>query len=352
MITYAMMAILVICMLLMITLGLKIDKGKNVFMSVDDTAFLRGVWCIVIIFVHTPAAYQNRIQDLIGSFAYVGVTFFFLTSGYGLRYSVENKMNYGKRFWRNRLPSILIPAVIANVIYTLVSGLKNSWSQITFWSFININAWVKGLLLLYFLFWLIYIIAPKFIKTGVWQDILICSIILCLSLLERFTSIHAFWGWVVEPLGFGYGIVIARNKNRIQIWLQNKWIFKCIVFLLVSLILGVAYLRFKPVFFFGDYLIKMLLGIALTVLIFEILCGFRVGNIFNLFLSKISYEIYLIHGAVFAFVSFVKSDLDSGVYILISIIFSVAFAWVIHKCTQPCINSLKGISNNESIDCK
>ena len=76
------------------------------------------------------------------------------------------------------------------------------------------------------------------------------------------------------------------------------------------------------------------------------------SNIINLFLSKISYEIYLIHGAVFSFVSFCKSDLNSGVLIVLCVLFSVAVAWIIHTFTQPCINMLKGVCNNESANCK
>lgn len=45
-------------------------------MSLEDTTFLKGFWCIIVVLVHVPVAYQNRIQDILGSFAYVGVTFF------------------------------------------------------------------------------------------------------------------------------------------------------------------------------------------------------------------------------------------------------------------------------------
>lgn len=63
----------------------KANKGYISFFNLTNTTAMRGFWCIIVILVHIPAVYQNRIQDLMGSFAYIGVTFFFMTSAYGLK---------------------------------------------------------------------------------------------------------------------------------------------------------------------------------------------------------------------------------------------------------------------------
>ena len=55
------------------------------FFNRENSGVMRGFWCLIVVLVHIPAAYQNRAQDMLGSFAYVGVTFFFLTSACGLR---------------------------------------------------------------------------------------------------------------------------------------------------------------------------------------------------------------------------------------------------------------------------
>lgn len=60
------------------------DDGQH-FFDMSNSNALRGFWCLIVILVHIPAAYQNRIQDMIGSFAYIGVTFYFMTSAYGLK---------------------------------------------------------------------------------------------------------------------------------------------------------------------------------------------------------------------------------------------------------------------------
>ena len=79
MMTYLFMGLLVAAMALLFLWGLKKDPNKDSFMSMEDTSFLRGFWCIIVVLVHVPAAYQNTIQDAMGSFAYIGVTFFFMT---------------------------------------------------------------------------------------------------------------------------------------------------------------------------------------------------------------------------------------------------------------------------------
>ena len=164
MLTYALMLVFVIFMAASVIYGLKFDRDKDSFMSFDDSNFLRGFWCIIVVLVHIPAVYQNRIQDMIGSFAYIGVTFFFMTSAYGLKYSMMHKNGYMEHFWRRRLPALLVPALIANAFtVTMEKGLN----EMHFISFLNINGWVKVLLLYYAVFWIIYRIAPKFFGGGV-----------------------------------------------------------------------------------------------------------------------------------------------------------------------------------------
>lgn len=61
MITYALMGVLVLALAATTLWGVKYNPDKNSFMSVEDTTFLRGFWCIIVVLVHVPATYQNRI---------------------------------------------------------------------------------------------------------------------------------------------------------------------------------------------------------------------------------------------------------------------------------------------------
>ena len=300
------------------------DPNKNSFMSFGDSTFLRGFWCIIVVLVHVPAAYQNRVQDMIGSFAFVGVTFFFMTSAYGLKWSLEHKEGYMDYFWRRRLPPILIPAVIANafgVLFRWHDGFK-----ISLLSFINIDNWVKVLLVYYLVFWAIYGIAPKIINSGPWQDVLICIIVVSFSLLDKFTVFHITQGWIVEPIGFAYGIIAAKYEEVLKKQIQNKWLVKCIVLAFLSGVFGISYLKNKNVLFFGDYLLKIALGISITAFIFEFISKVKVGNKVNSFLASISYQVYLLHRSVFILVGLLSRQLQSGIFIIVSIIITIVLS--------------------------
>jgi len=332
MITYALMGVLVLAMAATTLWGVKYNPDKNSFMSVEDTTFLRGFWCIIVVLVHVPATYQNRIQDMIGSFAYIGVTFFFMTSAYGLKWSLEHKEGYMDHFWQRRLPPILIPALMANAIGVLIRGVNGE--TVNLLSFVNINNWVKVLLLYYVVFWLIYGILPKILRGVYWQDIVMCLIVVACSLIDRLTDIKITSIWIVEPLGFAYGIVAAKYGNQIKNWLNEKWLAKCICLMIASGILGIAYLKFKPVVFWGDYVLKIVLGIAITLFIFTLIGKFKVGNKINGFLGSISYEVYLLHGSAFS-IAMMLGISDSGAFVCSAIIITILVSACLKKlCTQ------------------
>lgn len=339
MITYLLMLLIVVSLVIISLWGIHYSQEKKGFMNVEDSTFLRGFWCIIVLFVHVPELYQNRIQDAVGSFAYIGVTFFFLTSAYGLKRSVEKKSGYIARFWRNRLPSVIIPALIANAIDIYVSWLRGN--VITIFSLLNINNWVKVLLILYFVFWLVYSIFPSNKNFDKWRDLLICSIVLAMSLVDYFSDFKITMIWIVEPIGFAYGIMVANYHSKINNWFHKHWIYKTLFFLIISAVLGVAYLKYKTVYFWGGYLLKVLLGVAITSLIFCIISKCKIGNCINSFLGKISYEIYLIHGAVFSVLNIIRQNWISGIYIFVSLLITILLSILLHLICKPIIKIIK-----------
>lgn len=331
--TSVLMAILIVVMAVCTLGGVRYDSLKNSFFTKSDSIFLRSFWCMIIILVHIPASYQNKLQDMMGSFAYIGVTFFFMTSAYGLKYSVKNKEKYLEKFWKERLPVLLLPALIANAFNVIMSKL--AWGgNISIFSFIHINGWVKVLLLFYLFFWLVYKIMPE--SCGILRDVVICSFVVACSLTDRLTDLKVTSIWIVEPLGFVYGIIAANHTDKILKLASKKWIFKSVVLMVASLGIGIVYLKYKSLVFIGDYLIKVLLGIAITALICHLTIRFRVGNKINYFIGNISYEIYLLHGGVFALLAFVDSNrmMNSGLYILVAIMMTVFFSILLNKSSN------------------
>ena len=145
--TCILMLIFIALYVVIVLAGAKYLPGKEYFFDFYDSQMLKGLSCIIVVLVHIPSGYQNRIQDMIGSFAYIGVTFFFMSSAYGLKYGIKNKKNYLKHFWRRRLTALLIPALMCNVVNVIF--LVATGQDVQLVTFLNINAWVRVLLLFY-----------------------------------------------------------------------------------------------------------------------------------------------------------------------------------------------------------
>ena len=58
----------IVCFLVaVLVVGTKKQEDSH-FFDKENTNALRGFWCLIVVLVHIPLLYQNRIQDMIGSF--------------------------------------------------------------------------------------------------------------------------------------------------------------------------------------------------------------------------------------------------------------------------------------------
>lgn len=338
---------LLICAVYGITViyGIEYSDHKNELFGLNETKMLKGLFCILILLVHVPDPYKNKIQDILGSFAYIGVTFFFMTSSFGLKWSIKSKKNYLGSFWMKRLPSILIPALlccIVGTLMTIVSGGK--WKIV---DFINIDDWVKLLLLFYLVFWCAYCIPSKFLKRDIpdtVKDTFICFIIVAFSLIDRLTPFKITLIWPAESWGFAYGILLANCFSWYKQFSNKQWMKKSLLFVIMSGLFGILYLKLKEFPFIGDYCLKIILGAVLLVLLLQITRKVSIGNKALGCLGGISFEIYLIHGSVFwMFKRFGIID-DSGCYILTCMIISIFSAAIINSGSRILIKGFKSLA--------
>ena len=276
MITYVAMSFILSFLGLELLIGSKIEDNYNHFFDKNNTNSLRGFWCLIVILVHTPETYQNRIQDILGSFAYVGVTFFFMTSAYGLRLSIEKKEKTINSFWVKRLPKLLLPCLVTNAIQILFDAIKDV--QINIYRLILINNWVQWLLICYFIFWISY----RFVK--IHQSIVTCILVIIFSLTVYLCK---RWipgvTWCSEVYGFVWGIILFEFKDSFIFWIRRNWVKKCMLLCALAGIIGVSYLKFKFVVFFGDYLLKILLGLVIIIFLLSMNVRISIGNRINTF---------------------------------------------------------------------
>ncbi|MFA7316516.1 MAG: acyltransferase family protein [Sulfuricella sp.] len=322
----------------------KIKNEKNGFFDLDYTTTWKGICSIIVIFVHIPPGYGNKIQSIIHSFGYVCVTLFFLFSGYGLKWSLENKKNYLDNFIINRMPSLLFPFITMNILSTFVRIILNQdVHNNVLLTFLGLNgfSFVHVLLLFYISFYIIY----NYVEVAnIPKDLIMYFVVIVYSSLGGFFDFG--FGWHVEALGFLYGIVCCNFMKKIDQAIVDRYILKTFFIFIISLFLGVSYLLFKSVEIYGNYLLRIFLGLSIIILFLFVTRKVRINNQFTKFLGKISYEIFLSHGFIMMLISFVVVDfleisIISGVYISLTIFFTIIFSSILQYFNSRLINLIR-----------
>ncbi len=315
--------------------GNKKNEECSNFMSKDYTCVLKACCCIIVIMVHIPIDVGNKLQDAIGSFAYVAVTFFFLFSAYGMNLSVNRKSNYLDDFWRNRLSALLIPCMIINIskyIFDIV--FVHEENIITL---LQLNGYVIVLLQYCLLFWIVQKGRKLYSENTANIILIVCVIISSLILyFLTFKEISAESGWCFERVGLVWGILLLSKFSIIKRWLSPNPM-KISILLFSCVILGILYLNFKHVYFWGEYFLKIILGIVIIAFVLQLGYKRRIGNKAILFLGDISYEVYLVHGIIIGILHVTFRNMDSGLFVLLTVSITVFFSAIIHKIDKPLV---------------
>ena len=332
MMTNLIMAGILLCLLGLLLAGAKYSPDGAHFFDRENSGAMRGFWCLIVALVHVPAGYQNRLQDMIGSFAYVGVTFFFLTSAYGLRLAAEKRPESIRYFWRHRLPKLLVPCVLANAVR--MAAYVAGGSRVSPWMLVRIGGWVRWLLVCYLIFWLCY----RFLSEK-YRDWAVCGLAAVFSL--------AVYGmkpdtttWCPEVLGFAWGILLGRWKNRFTGWTDKGWPAKNAGLCLLAGILGAGYLMGKGIPFWGDYVLKIVLGVAILGFVLGLNTKISMGNRVSRLLGTISYEVFLLHDVSFFVLEKAFPGLNSGVFILMSLLVTAALSLAVQRISARILDIL------------
>lgn len=313
------------------------SNGNDGFFDMQNSKAMRGFWCLIIILVHIPRAYQNPIQDMIGSFGYIGVTFFFMTSAYGLSLGIHKNRESIKRFWITRLPKLIVPNLATNIVFALMFVLCGISSV---GSLININGWIWWLIGCYVAFWTGYYFD--------WREqnrrLIVCGLVIFFSVLVycmQHSGMIRTTTWCTEVFGFIWGMILFAQYDIIKNTLQRKWLISAVFACLLSAALGMAYLVFKPVVFWGDYVLKIILGFAILSFVLTLNRRIQIGNRISWFLGDISFEMYLTHISVFRVVEKAFPNVSSGCYIVLSIAVTIVFSMFIHRTCNMLIRKLR-----------
>lgn len=314
-------------------------ESEPSYFSKDYCSICKALACLVVVYVHIPCEFQNVLQDAISSFAYVGVTCFFMISAYGMQYSLKKNERYLTTFWRNRLVSLLVPSFLVNALAVCLAVivLQNDFRGLML---VHVSSYVKVLLVYCLFFFSVQYVKKRF-KLKFRDDYVLIFGVFISSLWDYFTHIgvanSAIANWPYERMGLIWGVVLYQYRAAIKSFFEKKRIVKTIVLCVVSLVLGIAYLKFKHQLFWGEYLLKICLGFAILLFALIATYGYSFKSRICLFVGEISFEVYLAHEIVIHVFANLFKDAPSGIFVFSVVLSTIFIASLLHLVAEPLV---------------
>lgn len=363
--------------LLLIFTGSKVAKKGG---YVEDpwnrqqSLMLQALACIGVVLHHVTqeiTGFGVINKGPITIFNSIGILFtslFFFFSGYGLVISVRTKEAYLKTFLWKRLPTILVPFWIANIIAVLVRifymqipmDTKDIIQYVLGLVLINGNGWyIVEIFFLYLAFYLIFKVCKN-------QKIALVLLSIA-SLIPIVIGLHSghdtstmgnhwFKGewWYNSTIVFVMGIWVAHFKDRILTFAKKHYRGLLIT---ASVLLVVAYVIEEYVrMVFGYYSVtpidqrisneaitlyaQMALCLIFTWVVLLLNLKISLGNRVLQGLSVISMEIFLLHG-IFLQCIFDASQMNENFLYIAVLACGIAAAILVHlldKAILTCIH--------------
>ncbi len=363
--------------LLLIFAGSKVAK-KGEFAeepwSRQQSLMIQSVACVGVVLHHVTqeiTGFGVVDKGPITIFNSIGILFtslFFFFSGYGLVISVRTKEAYLKTFLWKRIPTILIPFWIANIIAVLVRifymqipmDTKDIIQYVFGLILINGNGWyIVEIFFLYLAFYLIFK-ACKNQKVALVLLSAVSVILIMIGLRSGHDSStmgnHWFKGewWYNSTIAFVMGLWVAHFKDRVITFAKKHYrvlLLTSIVLLVVAYIIE-EYVRMV----YGYYSItpigqiirnesitlyaQMALCILFTWVVLLLNLKISLGNRILNGISIISMEIFLLHG-IFLQCIFNVSQMSEAMLYIAVLFCGIVAAIIVHlldKAILTCIH--------------
>lgn len=298
------------------------------FLSREYTNVLKGLCCILVVIVHVPSDYQNPLQQAVGGFSQISVTLYFLFSAYGILTGIRSRADYLQKFWKNRLPSLLIPFALSSVLKVFVGVQPGSGG--TYFVFV--------LLLFYVVTYVAAKCCPK-------KTVLCVCVAVCLYSVVG--SATGWFHWPTQALGFAYGALLAQYFPSFKRWLQRGYWIKLSAITVCAGASTFMYAVVKPpIGEFANVVLQNIMVLLLILWVFLLTFRLKVGNAASKYLGNISYDVFLYHGLVQGLLKSLdgassRVNFSSGVFLLLMMVFSILLSAGTHTINGRILALLK-----------
>lgn len=276
----------------------KINKrsDSDLYLNVDVTTSLKGLSIIIIIIHHIIQKNTDFILLFpFLNFGCIGVSMFFLLSGYGLTVSYKNKKTYMNRFLIKKFFKLYSPFLVIYILFLAISILNRNnisfkliiFNLLTMSYPTQIMWYLKIQLLMYIIFYFIYKTKLEDYK----KAIFILIFIFIYIFIAKIIKLELYW--YNTAIFFPLGILLAEYKEKVLNLLKNY--LKILLISSILIFLGIVIFRFM----FGNIgktsIMDILTMIAFNIFILSICFIFNINSFFLKFMGKMSLELYLIH---------------------------------------------------------
>ena len=327
-----------IFVLLLFSILVYLLPNNNDYLGVKSTTGLKGFLALGIVFHHLSQSVSTGGEFV--NFKYMGtyiVSIFFFLSAYGLYTQNERKEGYLNNFLIKRLARVVIPALFVSGIYIVYFVFNKQILPISY--FVNLfvkggtviaNGWFVDVIILLYVFFYISFKVFSDSRSAIFCNTIFVIIYIVLAIILKYD----FW-WYNSTLPFIVGLIWGKYKVDIDTLLNNNY------FILLMLLTGLLFISHHYSFLLGrlDASSKYSLALAANLdnvifTIFFMLVGRKINfsNKYLLFLGKVSFELYMIHGLVMSIVGkyFFTSRLNDVIFTILVLIISIISAWLIN----------------------
>ncbi len=343
--------------------GAKITKKGLVsdsFIDLGQAKMIQAFACLSVILHHLTQDITNfgwKPKGPITVYSFIGclcTAVFFFFSGYGLITSLDQKETYLKGFLKHRLPAVLIPFWLINILgivmIMVAKGRKFSVAEvignITGITLVDGNGWfIIEIVFLYIAFYILF----SLIKNRDLATALMCAVTLGIIVYsfmqghDEGENVHWFRGewWYNSTLTFAYGMVFARVKDRFAAFCVKYYAGMLTLFGVLSVVAIVAniYAQLRLGYYHEPVhhgvrdavitlVIQSLSCLIVTTLLLIMNMRIVLGNRALVFIGGISLQLFLIHGFIEDYI-FAGRGLNDFLYYLAVLAASISCAAVV-----------------------
>lgn len=260
-------------------------------LDIKYTTYLRGIAILLIIIAHFAGGWTRYFTPCGG----IGVAIFLFLSGYGINQSYKNNgLSY---YFSKKIIRVVIPYFIIETIVFLFNEDFYLQEYVIDILGIKTRLWYIGFLYKQYIIY--YILTKWFYKSRTSLFFIISFIILI-----YFPNIEA-----EQSFSFFTGFLVSQNNSFANKNINSK---KIIVFAILLLLIGLTFLMIKQLpqirIYIDSYIYNIIqcfikLPIGLFIICFFTQLEYLRKNLIINYLGKISYEVYLIHIYLFAYIN-------------------------------------------------